>query len=156
MSHTKHKVSYGFYRQVAKHVRWDWGFMGVFCIPMKCPSIYQISSPWRRCLHPEEDHLHDHRSHHDHPQNGTSQIIIELPSSRRFQNIRLPEVDALLSHVQDLRSICSFRIYEIEVKDSPPSRTVKSTQKLVSSTLSLSPSFTLQPMQKPLKTVSFY
>ena len=96
------------------------GFMRVFCIPMKCPSIYQISSPWRRCLHPEEDHLHDHPSHHDHPQNGTSQIIIEPPSSRRFQNIRLPEVDALLSHVQDLRSICSFRIYEIEVKDSPP------------------------------------
>ena len=97
------------------------GFMGVFCIEMKCPSIYQISSPWRRCLHSEEDHLHDHPSQdHDHPQNGTSQIIIEPPSSRRFQNIRLPEVDALLSHVQDLRSICSFRIHEIEVKHSPP------------------------------------
>ena len=132
------------------------GFTAVFSIPMKCPSIYQISSPWRRCLHPEENNLHDHPSHHDHPQNRTSQIIIELPSSRRFQNIRLPEVDALLSHVQDLRSICSFRIHEIEVKHSPPSRTVKPTQKLISSTLSLSPSITLPPIQKPLKTDSLW
>ena len=48
MSHTKHKVSYAFYRHVAKHVRWDGGFYGGFLhpdeVPFYLPDIITMTS----------------------------------------------------------------------------------------------------------------
>ena len=83
-------------------------FMWVFRIPMNCPSICQISWPWRRCLHPDENHLHDHASHHDHfvcrssrsSPTATSRSP-SPPSSKRYKTHPRPLSHS--SHLKDFR-----------------------------------------------------
>ena len=120
MSHIKHKVSYAFYRHVAKHVRWDCGFYEGFLHPNEVPfylpdiiTITSMSSSRRRSYAWSSFSSWPSAKRHLSNYHRASKLeaISKYPP---------PEVDALLSHVQDLCSICSFRMHEIEVKHSPP------------------------------------